>query len=256
MLQAPPSPLFAQVAETIKTRIQNRTYAPGGTIPSARELEAEMGVSNITIRKAVNLLAAEGLILPRRGARAVVANQSNEVLEIEITSDYQHWVEMATGKKYMVKADILDRETVDCPAPIQALLNLKPGETVERIRRVRKLRGKPIAYYVNFGLASLFSRLPSKEIVNTTMVETFQAHNKGAIATMEQRLHAATADLDFAAILKVDFGFPLFFVQNVYFGVNKSPLFATQMYYRADYFVYTIERDFSHPLNNQEKMNA
>ncbi|MBW1713811.1 MAG: GntR family transcriptional regulator, partial [Deltaproteobacteria bacterium] len=52
-------PIYIQVAETIKGRIVANQYQPGDLIPSARELESEFGVSNITIRKALELLTQE-----------------------------------------------------------------------------------------------------------------------------------------------------------------------------------------------------
>jgi GntR family transcriptional regulator len=239
MANTPPSPLFVQVAETLKARINNRTYKPGSPMPSARELEQELGVSNITIRKAMELLSSAGLVLPRRGARAVVADAQDKVREIEITSDYQHWAK--------VKAEVIDRVELDCPELLQDVLKVKSGQRIERIRRIRKLTGDSVSYYINYGPLGTFSNLPSQEIVKTSMVTTYQSYTGGAIDNVEQRLHAVTADMDLASILNVDFGFPLFFIENVYYKSDQTPLFVTHMYYRADRFVYTIKRNFTHP---------
>ena len=119
-------PLFVQVAETIKTRIANHEYGPGDCIPSARELEKAFNVSNITIRRAVEQLAREGYIVPRRGTRPQVAEPENSRVEIEITGDFRTWVDSATGKKLGITAKLMERKTMACPVPIRQMLRLTP----------------------------------------------------------------------------------------------------------------------------------
>jgi len=236
-------PLFVQVAATIKARISNHEYGPGDPFPSAKELEQEFNVSNITIRRAIESLTREGWIVPRRGMRAQVAEQVNDMVEIEITGDFWNWVDMANGRKLGITAQILDRQVIACPKPICKILALDPGETVERIKRVRKKEEEPISYYVNYGPSRLFTKLPSRDIERRTFVETYQDVCNLKLRSMEQRVQATNADMDLAGILKVEFGFPLFFMQNVYYSEKEIPLAVTHMYYRADRYVYTIERN-------------
>jgi len=49
--------------------------------------------------------------------------------------------------------------------------------------------------------------------------------------------------MDLAGILKADFGFPLFFVQSVYYSEKEIPMVATHMYYRSGHYVCTIKRN-------------
>ena len=235
-------PLFVQVAETIKSRISNHEYGPGDPIPSAKELENEFNVSNITIRRAMELLSREDYIVPRRGMRAQVAEQINDVVEIEITGDFKAWVDMAIGRKLGIIAEIIDRQVIVCPTPIREILALDPAEKVERIRRVRKLKGNPISYYVTYGPSRLFTKLTNREMESKSFIETYQQVCKIKLKSMEQRVRAASADMDLAAILDVDFGFPLFFVQNIYYSEKEIPMAVTHMYYRSDRYVYTVKR--------------
>jgi len=241
-MQSQSIPLFVQVAETIKTRIFNHEYSPGGSIPSAKELEYEFKVSNITIRRAIEQLTRDGYIVPRRGMRAQVAEQINDIVEIEIAGDFRTWVDTAIGRKLGIKAEIIDRQIIFCPNPICEILALDPTEKVERIKRVRKLKGKPISYYVNYGPSRLLTKLSDLEIDARTFIETYKDVCKINLRFMDQRVQATSADMDLASILQVDFGFPLFFVQNVYYSDNRIPMIVTHMYYRSDHYVYTIKR--------------
>ena len=109
-MQVQSIPLFSQVAETIKARILNHEYRPGDFIPSAKALENVFSVSNLTIRRALETLTKEGCIVPRRGMRARVAEQTNEIVEIEITGDFRAWVDMAIGRKLRITAEIINRQ--------------------------------------------------------------------------------------------------------------------------------------------------
>jgi len=242
-MQAHSIPLFVQVAETIKTRIFNHEYGPGDSIPSANEMETEFSVSNITIRRAMELLTRKGYIIPRRGMRAQVAEKIKDIVEIEITGDFWTWIDMAVGRKLGITAKILNRQIIDCPKPILEILSLDPGEKVERIKRVRKLKKNPISYYVNYGPSRLFTQLSSREIERQTFVETYQDVCKIKLKSMEQKVQATNADMDLADTLQVTFGFPLFFMQNVYYSEKKIPMAVTHMYYRSDRYVYTIRRN-------------
>ena len=235
-------PLFVQVAGTIKGRILSHEYSPGDSIPSAKEFEKAFNVSNITIRRAIEQLTREGYIVPRRGMRAQVAEQIDKIVEIEITGDFRTWVDTATGRKLGITAEIIDRQVITCPKPIREILGLDPAEKVERIKRVRKLKESPISYYVTFAPSPLLTQLSSRDIEKRTFIHTFQKVCKIKLQSMEQRVQASSADRDLADILHVDFGFPLFFVQNVYYSEKGIPMGVTQVYYRSDRYVYTAKR--------------
>ncbi len=241
-MQVESIPLFIQIAETVKTRIFNHKYEPGDYIPSAKEFENEFNVSNITIRKAMELLAREGYIVPRRGMRAQVSKPGNEIAGIEITGNFRTWINTATGQKFGITAETIDRQVIACPKSIREILVLDPDEKIEQIKRVRKLRENSISYFVNYGPSRLLTQLSSREIERRTFLETYQDVCKIKLNFMEQRVQATIADIDLAGILQVNFGFPLFFVQNIYYSEKDIPRILTHMYYRSDRYFYTAKR--------------
>lgn len=239
----PSIPLFIQVAETIKKRIITHEYGLGEAIPSAKKLENEFNVSNITIRRAMGVLTSDGYIISRRGTRAQVAERLNDVVEIEITGDFWNWIDTVAGKKLAIAAEVIDRQVIDCPDPIRAMLSLKSDEKVERIKRIRKWKDEPISFFVNYGPAKYLTQLTNRDIEKQTFIEAFQNVCQVKPESVEQKVQATTADMDLAAMLQVKFGFPLFFMQNIFFSENKIPMAVTHMYYRSDRYVYTIKRN-------------
>lgn len=65
-------PAYEQVADTLRARIADRTYPPGQPLPSEPDLAAEFGSGKDTVRDALALLVNEGLLVTRRGYRAIV----------------------------------------------------------------------------------------------------------------------------------------------------------------------------------------
>lgn len=231
--------LFIQVAETIKGRIIRHEYDAGSSIPSSSELAKEFNVSIITIRHAMDLLSREGFIQPRRGMRFQVVAQQEEIVEIEITGDFRTWLNTATGKKMNIKVEVLDREVIACPRPIHKILGL---EEVERIKRVRKLHDSPVSYFVTYGPVHLLQNISSAQLTNRSFIDLYQDKSKVQLQYMEQTVHALKADLDLVSLLNVEFGFPVFYVHNVYFSHDDKALAITHMYYRSDRYVYTARR--------------
>src|SRR5689334_14931391 len=67
-----PMPLYLQVADILRERIDKREWLSGSLIPTLEELAREFRVARVTVRQAVQLLTKEGLLAPRRGLGTMV----------------------------------------------------------------------------------------------------------------------------------------------------------------------------------------
>jgi len=230
-----------QIAETLKRRILESQYPVGSLIPTAKELEKEFDTSNITIRKALNRLVQEGYLIPKRGLGTQVAQQSDERVEIGLTGDFRSWIHTASGRKHRMGVKILDQDVVPCPPRICEILGLEEGKEVWRMRRIRTIKGRPISYFVNFGCKELLSKIRKKDVLERSFVEALQESCGIKLSRMRQRVQAIIADIDLSRVLEVEFGAPLFFVETTYFSQGR-PVEVTDMYFRADRYLYTATR--------------
>src|SRR5512141_2722251 len=71
-------PYYLQVAETVRSRIHAKYYKQGDLIPSYQQLEKEFNTSNITVRKAVETLAREGVVVHKKGIGHQVSQDGHE----------------------------------------------------------------------------------------------------------------------------------------------------------------------------------
>lgn len=231
-------PMYFRVAETLRARIESRRYRPGELIPSEKELSREFNVSLITIRKAMELLVQEGLVARKRGSGTWVLSSNHGRLPIKLSGNFRDWFDSVSGRLQRLEAEVLEVGVVGCPEQVARILGLEEGKPVWRMRRVRKHKGEPISYYINYASAELAGLVSAADFRKRSFLEVFQEKSGLRLKRIEQRVEATVADMDVSSILGVDFGSPLFFVENVYYTIHEQPVEVTHMYYRGDRYVY------------------
>jgi GntR family transcriptional regulator len=230
-------PYYFRVAETLRGRIKARLYEADKIMPSEKELEEEFGVSNITIRKALDLLVKDGLVIRKRGIGTRVVRKENEPLAIKLTGNFREWFDSVSGKDPKLDLEILEIVEIPDHERIKRMLSIPSGENIWRMKRVRKFKGEPISYYINYAPVYLFRDVKRNVFGKRSLYEVLEDF-RGPISKIEQRVEATTADIDVSSILNVPFGHPLFFGENIYWDHNGQALEVTNMYYRGDRYVY------------------
>jgi len=233
-------PQYRQVADTLRRRIDNGDYRRGDIIPSLAELEGLFGVSSITVRKAVGILSGEGLVEGRRGVGTVViANPPTGRVAIEVSGNFGDWLDSADGKRWPVEQEVLGIETTPPPPRVAAALGVVGDEPLWRMRRLRRIEGAPISCHVNYGGPEVLGRIDAAVMdEHGSFVNAMRRHCQIDLRRMDQRVEAITADRDLADLLEVDFGEPLFRVENVYTDSRDNPVAVTHLFLRGDRYVY------------------
>lgn len=135
-------PVFQQIADELRKRIRSGEYPAGGKLPSETELIAEFGVTRLTVRRGLAVLANEGLTEPRRG-RGVYVRAQPAVLTVRNTRFRRS--DRAAGKGALAAeseaaglswaSEQLELSVVDAPPPIAEVL----GEARACVRRRRMI---------------------------------------------------------------------------------------------------------------------
>jgi DNA-binding GntR family transcriptional regulator len=238
-------PYYLQVAETLRRRIRDGQYQMGELLPTHLELEKEFDVSNITIRKAISLLTEEGYLTPKRGVRAKIAKRERDFIEIELTSDFMGFSDSFLPSHLQIKVEVLEIACVFGQKRIRKILGLKPEDQVWRMKRVRKVKNRPISYIVNYGPPDLFGKIRKQDVRKLGFIEKFKDVYQGRLSRMEQRVHAIIADIDLSKLLGVNYDDPLFFVETIYFSKTSEPAAVTHAYLRGDCYRYLAITELS-----------
>lgn len=132
-------PLYLQVKERLVRRLIDGTWQPGQLIPSEMELARQIGVSQGTVRKALDAMAGEHLLVRQQGRGTYVAMpEDSQVLfrYFRLSPDQ--------GEQTFPQSIVMDRSTDRASAQEQACLRLDGDRRVHRVERVRFMAQSPV----------------------------------------------------------------------------------------------------------------
>ena len=233
-------PQYRQVADTLRRRIQNGVYRVGEALPSLAEMERIFDVSSITIRKALGILAAEGRVSGRRGiGTLVMPGEVEELVTIQVSGNFREWLESASGQDWPIEQEVLDITINPGPPSVARTLGKAKEDPLWRMRRIRRIKGAPISYHVNYGLPESFAAVNLATMApSRSFVEVMRTDLGIVLDRMDQRVQPIVADRDLAELLEIEFGDPLFFVENIYISETGRVIDVTHLYLRGDRYEY------------------
>ena len=134
------SPLYQQIKALIMRGLQAGEWKPGESIPSELELAARFRVSQGTVRKAIDELAAENLLVRRQGKGTFVATHSEEHVQYRF---------LRLQPEEGVPPQPMQRHFIDCrrtraPADVARALDLRAGDVAVQVRRTLSSQGRPV----------------------------------------------------------------------------------------------------------------
>jgi len=234
------APQYQQVADTLRRRIMRGEYREGDVIPTASKLEELFSVSNITIRKALAVLSGEGWIAGRRGVgTVVVAVPESQRVNIAVTGDFTDWVDTASGKSLPIEQDVLGCGAESAPANVSARLGAEADAPLWVMHRLRRIGGNIISYHVNYALPETLAGISAETMApNRSFADVLRGLGERAPVRMDQTVEASVADRDLAELLKVDFGTPIFYVENVYTDDAGEAVAVSHLFLRGDHYAY------------------
>ena len=130
------SPLYQQIKELLVQGLQSGEWKPGELIPSEMELATRFKVSQGTVRKAIDELAIENVLVRRQGKGTFVATHHAAHAQyrfLKLVPD--------VGEPHAPENTILEVKRIRAPGEVTRLLRLKSGESVLLIKRVQALEG-------------------------------------------------------------------------------------------------------------------
>lgn len=229
-------PFYIQVAATIRRRILSDEYDQGEILPSSEQLEKEFNVSAITIRKALEILSRQGYIQRKRGIGTTISKPEPGIITFKLGGTFRRFIDSL--EKELSGSEVLELGSGTGPAHVRKLLELSEKRRIFCAKKIRRHAGMPVGYYLHYGDAQLCKGITRKKMETNRFLELFEQTSGLKMARMEESIRAAISDIDLSAVLKTDFGSPLFFIENVFFDRKNRPATLTQIYYRGDMCSY------------------
>ncbi len=235
-------PKYHQIYLVLFEQLHEGKFADG--LPGELALMQQFGVARVTVRRALEQLAAEGLISrePGRGTRSLVpgtvgaARHSDGGQQAKLTGLLENLVNM--GLKTSVS--VLDVEVVQASLNVAKALQLNVGDPVQKAIRVRSTKDGPLSHittYVPATIARSFGRIelarkPILVLLEESGVKVGRAH---------QTISARLADVQVAKHLDVAVGTALLAVRRLIYDDQDRPVQWLHGLYRPDRYEYQME---------------
>ena len=232
-------PLYAQVRSTIERALDAGEWPPGVAIPSEIELASRFGVSQGTVRKAIDELAADNLLVRRQGKGTFVATHAEEKVQYRFL---RLMPDDAAANRRMERR-FIDCRRERCPAEVARALGLRGGEAAVRVRRLLLFRGRPVVLDDIWLPAALFKGLTAERLSDYRgpMYGLFETEFGVRMIRAEEQIRAVAADAASAELLALAPGAPLLSVERLSMTYGDKPvelrhgLYSTAAhYYRND----------------------
>ena len=212
-------PLYVQVRDQLVRRLIDGEWQPGQHIPSEIELAREIGVSQGTIRKALDAMTTENLLIRRQGRGTFVARPE----ESRILFQFFRLVPDDGAPRFPDSA-ILDRRQADATALEAEALALAPGDPVWRIERVRTLAGAPLLVETITLSAARLPGLGELAAIPNNVYGLYSERWGITIGRASERLKAVAATPADATALGCAAGSPLLSITRVAFDLENKPV--------------------------------
>jgi GntR family transcriptional regulator len=206
------SPLYQQIKALLVKSLQDGEWKPGEAIPSELDLASRFRVSQGTVRKAIDELATENLLVRRQGKGTFVATHAEEKIQyrfLRLTSD--------DGEATGWERHFLDCRRMRAPAEVSRALGLKAGEPALLLRRTLGREGVPVVLDEIWLPAAPFKGLTAERLAQYAgpMYGLFETEFGVRMIRAEEKIRAVAADAVSAGLLQVAPGYPLLSVERL-----------------------------------------
>ncbi|VXC60831.1 GntR family transcriptional regulator [Pseudomonas sp. 8Z] len=231
-------PLYQRLHDEMLAKIAAGEWLPGEAIPTEAELTRQYGVAVGTVRKAVETLVAEGLLLRAQGRGTFVRRPNFDGSLFRFFRQIS-----ASGQSQVPQSRILLSRLEPAEETARQALNLQPGEHCLYLERLRLIEEQPMFHERIWLPASRFSALQAIEPGEfPPLLYPFYEQQCGQrIASAQETLTISCADESLSAILGVTVGSPVVVIARKAQGYDRTPLEYRISRAAAENFRYQVD---------------
>ncbi|ALP66663.1 MULTISPECIES: GntR family transcriptional regulator [Paraburkholderia] len=231
-------PRYQRLRDEMVALIAARHWRPGEAIPTEQALASSYDVAVGTVRKAVDLLVAEGLLERFQGRGTFVRRASFD------SSLFRFFrFQTRQGERRIPESRILRREVVDAPSAVAAILQISNSARVIQMSRLRLIDGVPMLAeeiwlpYVRF---AAFAQMDLND-VGDLLYPVYEAQCNQVVASATETLTVEAIGPLHARLLHIEPGTPAVVIERLAYGYDRQPLEWRRSRGPASEFIYQAE---------------
>ncbi|MGW1208116.1 GntR family transcriptional regulator [Streptomyces sp. NPDC002499] len=224
-----PEPLWMQARDSLVQRIAVGEVKPGSRLPPERELCGMLGISRVTLRKALNALVEQGVLRSAQGRGWYVAAAERK----EWPNTLESFSETAHRMGLLATSRVLRRESGPASFDEAEAFQIAPGAPLFRLERVRMLDGVPIAVDLALLPADIAVGFDEVDFTVSSLYDTITGAGF-ELAQADTTIEARPADAALAGHLAIAAGTPVLDMRQIVRDRAQRPLLSSSIRYAGD----------------------
>lgn len=214
------TPLYHQIVENIRSLIQSGQLEAGEMIPSEWDLSEIYGVSRLTVRRAIDDLVRDGLLIRKHGVGTFVAHTSVAQIypsELSFTRNMEQ-IGRTPGSR------VVSLETVPAALEIAQRLGVEAGDPVFELVRLRLADGLPLILETAYLSAVRFPNLAEADLTDASLYNFLSTNHQVDITALDHVMDPTILTDREAALLEVEPGEPAILSEMIGLTADGTPV--------------------------------
>jgi GntR family transcriptional regulator len=231
-----PEPAYSQLANILRRQIAEGTFRPGDQLPSEAQLCRRFGISPMTVRRTINLLADQGVVSTAQGRGTFVKplELSTAIFELKELQDLFSNVTAADVK-------LLDVRVVSADERAARKLNIAVGDPTIYIRRLYTSEGEPVFYHRAYLIYDPTRPIVEAELDVTSLQGLFAHGDNTLLKRGQLNIEAVLMNAEEAELLQSPTPAPAFYLEHLFFDFDECPLSWGWFIFRSDQLRFSTQ---------------
>jgi GntR family transcriptional regulator len=230
-----PIPLYFQLQEMIKKKIEEGFYKEGDLIPTEKELQQLYSVSRITVRNAIAGLVFEDLLVKKQGLGTIVARPRM----VEDFSSLKSFTEKMAAQGAAVATQVIEVKRIGASERIAHHLAIEPESEIIYVKRLRFVDEEPIALFISHIRGDI--GITEDDDFKRSIFDLLENKCDIKISGGQKVIEATSANKEEAEFLKIDVDEPVLLIRNTTLDSDNKPIEYAEGVYRSDRYKYVLK---------------
>lgn len=241
-LEPGPMALYHKVEHDLRRRIADREFSTDAGFPSEQKISDDYHVSRATARRALDTLRAQGLLIRRRGATAVVNQPDRSVRAVHTSASLEEFF----ANSGEMRLRVVSTDESPPPSWAAAFLGSAHDQNFCRLKVISLLEDEPVAFLHIF-LPPLISALVKPHLFNEDLtgrlpiINMIELRSGQRVVRMQQEIVPSAAGREVANTLALAEGTPLLLARRSYFSRSGRIVELAEVHYHPDRYKYLTE---------------
>ena len=215
------NPLYIQVKKRITESLVSAEWSPGKSIPSEVELAKKYNVSQGTVRKAIDDLAADKILIRRQGKGTFVSTHNEENIQLRFLR-----LTEKSGKKEKLENKLISFEKEKASNQIAKALGVNTSSTLISIKRLLTFNGSPLILDLIKIPSASFRGLNANKVIEKkgSMYRMYETDFGIQMLHADEKIKAVEANNESSSMLNVAKGSPLLSVERLSYTYDEKPI--------------------------------